>query len=361
MRAGLWQFPPIPLGTDQMFLLLLGLPPHMLIFLSINDNHASRTGLIFCLLWFTFAPTHALSQTKYSRQQDAALAKIPFDGKSAFEVLLAVCQLGPRITGSKAMQAQQEMLISHFGQLGATIRKQEFTVKDPNTGSPVPVVNLIVQWHPEKKKRLLLCCHYDTRPFPDKDPTNPKGVFMGANDGASCVALFHQLGKTMPKLACRYGVDFVFFDAEEFVFDRRRDPLFVGSTHFSNRYLNEPPGHQYVSGVLIDMIGDKKLDLFYERNSMQYAPILTRGIWGTARKLGVKEFIPREKHTVRDDHLPLNRIARIPTTDIIDFDYPSPNSRNSFWHTTRDTPSNCSALSLAKVGWVLKEWLKEVK
>lgn len=294
-------------------------------------------------------------------REEAELAKIPFDGQASYKILKEVCDYGPRITGSRAMIKQQQMLIKHFEALGAVIKKQEFTVKHPLSGDDVTVMNLIVQWNPDRKKRLLLCCHYDTRPFPDKDLFDPKGTFLGANDGASGVALFHELGKHMPKLKCAYGVDFVFFDAEEFVFDRRRDPLFVGSEYFSKDYIKNPPDYQYVSGVLIDMIGDKKLQIFYEKHSMQYAPILTRGIWNTAKKLGVREFIPRQRHKVRDDHLPLNQIAKIPTTDLIDFDFPTVNARRSFWHTRDDTPDKCSALSLAKVGWVLHQWLKEVR
>jgi hypothetical protein len=74
----------------------------------------------------------------------------------------------------------------------------------------------------------------------------------------------------------------------------------------------------------------------------------------------VKEFVPRVGHDIRDDHLPLNQIARIPTCDIIDFDYPRPGPI-SYWHTTHDVPENCSALSLAKVGWVVHEWLRALK
>ena len=296
-----------------------------------------------------------------NRNEDAQLEKIPFDGKAAYKILKQVCDYGPRITGSKAMVKQQEMLIKHFESLGAKIKKQEFKVLHPLTRDEVTVMNLIVQWNPESRKRLLLCCHYDTRPFPDKDLFDPKGLFLGANDGASGVALFHELGKYMPKLDCTYGVDFVFFDAEEFIYESRRDKLFVGSEYFSKDYRDNPPEYQYVSGVLIDMIGDKQLELYYEKYSMQYAPVLTRGIWNTAKKLGVNEFIPRQRHKVRDDHLPLNQIARIPTTDIIDFDFPTKNARRSYWHTREDTVDKCSALSLAKVGWVLHQWLKDVR
>jgi hypothetical protein len=84
-------------------------------------------------------------------------------------------------------------------------------------------------------------------------------------------------------------------------------------------------------------------------------------IWSTARSLGVLEFIPQTRfEEIRDDHLALNNIAGIPAIDIIDFDYPRPRGQN-YWHTTKDVPENCSALSLAKLGWVLKEWLEQVK
>ena len=54
---------------------------------------------------------------------------------------------------------------------------------------------------------------------------------------------------------------------------------------------------------------------------------------------------------LQDDHLPLRNTAKIPTCDIIDFDYPQ-------WHTTLDNPQHCAGSSLAKVGWVVYEWLK---
>ena len=88
-------------------------------------------------------------------------------------------------------------------------------------------------------------------------------------------------------------------------------------------------------------------------------PLVT-DIWKTAKRLGVDEFIDRTKHEVRDDHLALRNIGKIPTCDIIDFDYPNSKAA-SYWHTEEDTPDKCSALSLAKVGWVLREWIKQAK
>ncbi|HEV2973112.1 MAG TPA: M28 family peptidase, partial [Pirellulales bacterium] len=117
------------------------------------------------------------------------LDEIPFDGKQAYEYLKQLCEIGPRPSGSAGMVAQQKLITEHFRKLKAQVSFQEFRARNPQDGSPVPMANIIVQWHPDRKERILLCAHYDTRPFPDEDTRNPKGIFIGANDGASGVAV----------------------------------------------------------------------------------------------------------------------------------------------------------------------------
>jgi hypothetical protein len=289
-------------------------------------------------------------------------ASIPFDGDAAYEMLLRICALGKRYSGSPAMSAQQQLLGDYFRKIGGQVTLQPFAERHPETGERVVMNNLIVQWHPNRMERVLLCAHYDTRPYPDQDPVRPRGDFLGANDGASGVALLCELGKQMPQLISRYGVDFVLFDGEEFIFDaqRDRDRYFLGSSHFAREYVANPPPHRYRYGILLDMIGDASLELFYEKNSMRHARPLVLDIWKTAKRLGVTEFKPRSRHDVRDDHLPLNQIAKIPTCDIIDFDYPRPGA-HIYWHTEADTPDKCAPESLAKVGWVVLEWLRKVE
>jgi hypothetical protein len=159
----------------------------------------------------------------------------------------------------------------------------------------------------------------------------------------------------MPKLDSKYGVDFVLFDGEELVYGNN-DPYFLGSTWFARQYAAKPPEHQYRWGVVLDMIGDADLQIYQEVNSVTWRntrPLVT-AIWDTAKRLGVDEFVARPRHFVQDDHLPLRNIAKIPTCNIIDFDYPA-------WHTEGDTPQRCSGASLAKVGWVVYEWLQTVQ
>ncbi|MBL8890585.1 MAG: M28 family peptidase [Planctomycetaceae bacterium] len=270
-----------------------------------------------------------------------------------------ICEMGPRISGSESMAVQQAALIRHFGELGYSVARQSFDVPHPETRVNTTLTNLIVQLHPERKLRILICCHYDTRPFADRDPVNPKSLLPGANDGASGVAFLMMLAPHLKELGPRLGIDLVFFDAEELIYVRERDKLFLGSTHFAEQYVRSPPDHRYRAGVLVDMIADRTLELYHEKNSLKYAGPLTKQIWLKAQKLGIKDFVPKPKHEVRDDHLPLNEIAKIPTTDLIDFDYPSMTAKESYWHTAKDTVDKCSPLSMAKVGVVLVEWAKD--
>lgn len=280
-----------------------------------------------------------------------------FSGVQAMHYLEAICELGPRPSGSPGMAAQRTMLVKHFREAGARVTGQAFRTADPRTREPVHMENLIVEWHPDRTDRVLIGVHYDTRPFPDRDPVDPQGTFLGANDGASGVAVLMALAGVMPSLPGPVGVDFVLFDAEEYVFGPR-DPYCVGSTFFARQYADDrradPKLHRYRAGVILDMVADKDLQIWQEQQSVTWPdtqPVVAE-LWGVAARLGVREFVPRPKYTVQDDHVPLRMIAKIPTCDVIDFDYPS-------WHTTADTPANCSAPSLDVVGRVMLAWLRE--
>ena len=287
-----------------------------------------------------------------------------FNGKRSYDYLRQICALGNRMSGSPGMVKQQELLAKHFEELGGQVSWQRFTAKHPITGKPVPLANLIVQWNPESKERILMCAHYDTRPLPsqDIDPRQRReGLFLGANDGGSGTAVLMELAHHVNSLPDIYGLDFVLFDAEELVYSDRTDRYFLGSEYFAREYVKNERDFEYVAGVLLDMVGDAKLSVYQERNSMSWddtRPIV-QGIWATAARLGVDEFIPTVRYEVRDDHIPLHHIGGIPICDVIDFEYPD--RSNSYWHTTADTPGRCSADSLGKVGLVMLEWLRSAQ
>lgn len=302
------------------------------------------------VLWSALVGGIVAGSWYLARGQSAAAERTDVDANRAYDYLIKVCRLGPRPSGSRGMAEQQKLIADHFISLGARVSFQTFDAAHPLSGQPVRMSNIIVTWHPDAKERVLIACHYDTLPFPERDPQNPRGEFVGANDGASGVALLMELGNHMASRNPAYGVDFVLFDGEEFLFGRQ-GKFFLGSEYFAKDYASAPPSHKYVAGVLVDMIGDRNLAIYQEKNSLKLAPHVTRSVWDAARRAGVKEFVPRVKHEIMDDHLALNETAGIPTCDLIDFDYPH-------WHTMGDIPANCSAASLGKVGRVLLEWLE---
>jgi hypothetical protein len=288
------------------------------------------------------------------------LENIPFNGTEAYDYLKQLCDLGPRRSGSDAMLAQQKLLAAHFEKLGAKVEFQRFKAPYPSDGPDqpmigheVPMANLIVHFKPESKERILFCGHYDTLPFPLEDKVEKHGRFVGANDNGAGVAIFMELGKELVKNPPKVGVDMVFFDGEEFLF-RRDGKYFLGSEYFADDYAMHPPGFRYRYAVLLDMVAGTKLELPKEQNSATWddSGILVKQIWDTAARLKVQEFVPwMGQFPVLDDHISLHDVGKIPACDLIDFSYP-------YWHTTGDTPEHCSALSMAKVGWVLQEWLK---
>ena len=282
-----------------------------------------------------------------------------YDADRAFGYLKTLCEFGPRPSGSNAMGRQQQYLKDFFIERGAQVTFQTFEIRHPQDGSPVSLANLIASWHPDRPKRYLFCAHYDTRPFPDRDRFNKRGTFVGANDGASGTAALMELAHQLGELPSDVGVDIVLFDGEEFVFEQGRDDYFLGSTFFAEKYAVSPPAIKYTGGILLDMIGDRELKIYYEQNSMRYARNLCKDIWKVADKLNVIAFVPRVRHKIDDDHIPLNQIAKIPTVDLIDFDYPRPGvGAPSYWHTEQDVPENCSGESMAAVVWVVHQWLQ---
>ncbi|MDA7950677.1 MAG: M28 family peptidase [Pirellulaceae bacterium] len=294
-----------------------------------------------------------------------------FNAKRSYDFLKEICDLGPRISGTEAMKKQQKRLEEHFTKLGGVVRRQEYKIKSPETGEPIPLTNMVVSWHPDKKERILLGAHYDTRPYADEDPdiqaARKLGGLIGANDGASGVAFFMEMAYHMSDLKGNYGVDFVLFDAEEYIFDKERDRglLCYGSKHFAADYVMNPPkDYEYKLVVIVDMIADKNLQLYYETNSLRKKTSREAmyGIWKIAKDLKIKEFYRVEQHEVIDDHLSFIDQG-IPAIDIIDFDYPHPSIpyEQQYWHTTKDIPENCSGESLAKVGTVLLKWLEVYK
>ena len=303
------------------------------------------------------------TKTTMAQSRTAKPVPAPIDGERAYGYLKAICAIGPRVAGSEANTRQRTMVADHFRKHGGKVREQPFKGSDPISHAPVAMANLIGSWHPERAERVVISAHYDTRPFPDedKDPAMRRAVFVGANDGASGVALLMEIAQHLDAMNTPWGVDLVLFDGEELVYGtgfHQTGDYFLGSKEFARSYVEDGQKAgsakvEYAAGIVLDMVGGTNLKVDKEPHSVEFAPKLVRDVWAVARALRYTQFRDRSGRAVLDDHLPLNN-AGIPCIDIIDFDYP-------YWHTAKDVPENCSAASLEMVGKVITAWLDQPK
>lgn len=301
-------------------------------------------------------------QTEKARPSAFAADRFPditiiqFDAKRAMGYLRDICKIGPRISGSRAMKKQQEIIQKHFEDLGVKVDYQRFEARQRSRPDNVEMANMVMSWNPEATRRVILCSHYDTRPIADQEPNQQRwrDPFTSANDGGSGVALLMELGHHMKNLKLNVGVDFVLFDGEEYVF-RRDDEYFFGSKHFGAQYQKAKNKTVYTGAILLDMIAGKNASFPIEQNSWWKASTLVREVWQTAGELKCDAFNSREfsKVAVEDDHMALNR-AGIPAIDIIDFEYPH-------WHRLTDLPENCSPESMEQVARVLTVWMQKTR
>lgn len=272
-----------------------------------------------------------------------------FSGAQAYEILKKYCALGPRVPGSEAHRQAAEFIAARLEKLPLRVKLQPFTYYDSLKRDSVRFVNIIAAFQPEKKRRILLCTHWESRPYADgeKDSALHRQPILGANDGGSGVAILLALAELLGEKDPKIGVDLVFFDGEDYGPEGVLSQYLIGSKYFAKnagRYWAE-------YGILLDMVGDSDLTIYQEQYSTLFAGKIVQKVFARARKLGLPAFVPEIRHAVMDDHLSLLDIG-LPVIDLIDFDYP-------FWHTLADRPEACSPKSLEQVGRLLVSLLYE--
>lgn len=269
-----------------------------------------------------------------------------FSGQRAFQILLKQTSFGPRNPNSRGHRECLDYLTATLRTLADDVRLQNFT-HTGYKGETLQLTNIVASFRTTLRERLLLCAHWDTRPRSDQDSTNRDRPILGANDGASGVAVLVELAGLLKATPPSVGVDLVLFDGEDYGMEGDHESYLLGSRHFA---ATRTPDYLPRFGILLDMVGDTFLELPREGYSVRYAPDVVDLVWNTARDLGVSQFVADVGPEIIDDHLPLNE-GGIRTIDLIDFNYPDPTNR--YWHTQQDTPEHCSPLSLEAVGTVL--------
>jgi hypothetical protein len=281
-------------------------------------------------------------------------SKPSFDGNKAFAYLQAQCEFGPRNPGSRGHQQCGDFLVRELQKFSDKVWEQTFEYADKeDTPQIYRGRNIVASFNltPQKNYRVLLCAHWDTRPFADKDPDSGKHDLPvpGANDGASGVAVLLEMARILNGHQPDFGVDIILFDLEDMgaynasAYPDSLNQFCIGSEYFAARNQTYRPRY----GILLDMVGDKNLIIKKEGFSWSNAPNIVEKVWAAAEKVGAAAFVDEIADPLQDDHVAFLKKG-IKVIDLIDFDYP-------YWHTAEDTPDKCSAESLRQVGDVLVE------
>jgi len=276
-----------------------------------------------------------------------------FDEDHAFSYLVAQCDFGPRNPGSDGYYACLDYLITELDQSANEIILQDFSYQERRYNKQYNLENIIARFNPDSEFQTVISAHWDTRPWADQEDLRQDRdqPIIGANDGASGVAILLELAKIMGENPPPIGVNLVFFDGEDLGVPGENETYCQGSRFFAKNLPIPRPDE----AINLDMVGDKQLVLPIERYSLEYHPELVRHLWDRAKDMGLDAFIGRVDYAIYDDHIPLNEIAGIPSIDLIDFKYP--NSYANFWHTMNDIPENCSEESLGQVGALMVDYI----
>ena len=319
--------------------------------------------LLFIILLLASCEWHTQKGNPSSNADTITLSSCPiFCADSTMLYINEQCQFGPRVTGSEAARLCGDYLVKRFKAFGAEVEEQtaDVTIWD---GTKLPARNIIARINPSNTNRILLCAHWDCRPWADNDPdeANYHTPILAANDGASGVAVLLEICRLLQKQPVQVGIDLICFDAEDlgtpqWAEDRSdaSETWCLGSELWAKRAKAD--GYKARYGILLDMVGGLGATFSRERISMQVAQPVVNRVWQLAGQLGYRQFFPlKDGGYITDDHINVNEIAGVPCIDIIPYYREGPSSFGPTWHTIKDTPENIDPNVLEAVGQTLTQ------
>ena len=276
------------------------------------------------------------------------IAHSAFDGDHAYAMLKAQCDLGVRPPGSAAHEKCKAYILQQLTPNVDKTDTQPFIFHDPERNVTLHLTNIIGVINPSATKKILMFTHWDTRPTADQDLDHKDRPIMGADDGASGVAALLELARVFRAKRPTVGVILLFVDGEDWGPDENK--MYLGARYFAARPGIYKPSY----AILLDMIGQKDLQVHRELGSQSLHPELNDKVWSAAAALGYAAQFPDSlQGGIGDDHVAFNNNG-IPAIDLIDFDYP-------YWHTLQDTADKCSPQSLKAVGDVMAKVVMDEK
>jgi len=253
---------------------------------------------------------------------------------------------GPRVPGTPARDRAARYLAHTLERYGAKVSLQSFEVDDPYSERPLHLINIVGSFAPERAKRILLCSHYDSRPWADqeKDSTLWSTPVLGAVDGAASVGVLLEVARLIGLQHPReIGVDIVLFDGEDYGRTGDIEHYLLGSKHF----VVNMGGYRPACAILLDMVGGKGTRVRREQLSKENAGPWVDYVFGRAAALGLDYFEAADGPPLIDDHVPLLEVG-IPAVDLFGYDFAA-------WHTTHDDLSQVDPARLDQVIILLRD------
>lgn len=283
------------------------------------------------------------------------IAAPAFNADSARALIAEQCAFGPRVPGTEAHRRCGDWIETQLRRYADTVMVQtaELTTFD---GTRLQARNFIAELNPQAEQRVLLVAHWDCRPWADKDPDPAKRQqpVMGANDGASGVAVIIEALKSMSAMRPNVGIDVLLTDVEDWGESNDDSSWALGTQYWAAHQHRD--NYRPIHAILLDMVGGEASVFAPEHFSLQAAPATVRLFWEHGRQVNPTIFTLERGTAVTDDHVPLQR-AGIRCIDVIGTRADAPYDFVPQWHTTADTLDHISTATLAAVGQALLNFL----
>ena len=295
---------------------------------------------------------NAATTTENNSDQTAPPA-MTFSADSAYSYVKQQCDMGPRVPGTPAHERCAQWLTASLRQWCDTVVVQQAPVTTFD-GKQLNCKNIVGTFNPQASDRLLVLAHWDCRPWADNDPDPSlrQQPVMGANDAASGTAVILELARLMAQQRPEVGVDLLLVDVEDWGENENEDSWALGTQYWANN--PHVAGYRANCGILLEMVGTRGARFTQEYFSKQYAQGVIDMVWKTASQSGFGSyFINQDGGAITDDHVMVNRLAGIPTIDIIDMRLDSDTGFFDGWHTTHDTLDQIDPATLRAVGQTL--------
>ena len=282
------------------------------------------------------------------------ITKPVFSSDSAYFFVQQQLDFGARVPGTTAQIECAAYFEQKLRNYGAAVVSQKTNVVVYN-GKSVPCINVIASYNPDVKRRLMICTHWDSRPFADQDDSATAKPILAADDGASGSAVLLEIARQLQQKNPEIGIDLIFLDVEdygqpEYELEQKQGDFYCLGTQY---WCNNPHVVNYKAenGILLDMVGAKGATFTYEGISMQYAPEFMKQVWRNAAILGYGNYFIKENTAqIIDDHYYINTLTKIPTIDIINRTYSTRTGFAKHWHTHEDNMSIIDKQTLQAVG-----------